>query len=941
MDHSSISDLSIEPAATRQLSDAQKERLTFLLDSYLKSLEGGVPPSIEDLACDDPELIKPLRSYIVGLEDLHQIAVGFVPQHDGEDDGHDDESGETSERILGDFRLLEEIGRGGMGVVYRARQLSLDRVVAIKLLPFASVLDARQIVRFKHEAHAAAQLHHPNIVPVHTVGSTRGVHYYAMQFIDGHSIDEVIAKQKEQAITPDVNEIVQQGITIANALHAAHQTGVVHRDIKPSNLMLDRDGKVWVTDFGLALCQTDASLTRTGDVVGTMKYMSPEQARGESAIVDGRTDIFSLGVTMYEMLCLEPTFEGGNAPAVLRRIDGHDAPLLCTVRSDIPRDLETVIAKAMAKTRDGRYETAARFAADLQRVLLGEPTVARPPTLLDHVSHWADKHRNSVVVSICIGVLALLGLATSTAMIASAKNASDAAKSESHASMIKWKDSEAESRAAVDRLGAQTAELLADIPAASEVRRQLLQVTVAYYQSFAERASDDPDLIEDLAITYGKIGSLQSEIGMTNEATETLRQSKDLFKRLSSAEPQNERLATALATCQNNLALALENDGHHEHAKRLYEQAIEIQETLVAVKPSDPDRQANLSLSLNNLGLLLSATGQAEQSEAAYRRSIKIVEAIDASQRTAGLDQQLASTYHNLSGLLTKSDPLQAIKFAKASLKKQMVELSKDKSNPKVASSVAQTLNSLGTAQADAGDIPSAVDSYNQAVDIVRQLTVRWPHHRVYQRDIAVTLNNLGLSLANLRRFEKARVAFDEALVHQVSLTAAFETDADLQSTLGGVFNNLAFVHEELGNLDQAIESYGSAIEHQALAHEAAKQTPRYREFLSKHYFNYARLLRETDRAHEAAAVALKRRELWNGNGERLASVAEELREIASQISQTSSSGSEAVISRSDCVDYARKTLRMAIECGYNPTDNLLDRPEYHSLRQLNQVDGT
>ena len=930
MDQSSLFDLSLEPATTRYLSVSQKERLTLLLDSYLRSLEGGVPPSLEDLACNDPELMEPLRSYIVGLQDLHQIAVGFVPQHDEENE----EPGEASDRILGDFRLLEEIGRGGMGVVYRARQLSLDRIVAIKLLPFASVLDTRQIVRFKNEAHAAAQLHHPNIVSVHTVGSTRGVHYYAMQYIDGQSIDAVIAAQKENALTPDVQSVIRQCIAVADALHAAHQTGVIHRDVKPSNLMLDLDAKVWVTDFGLALCQTDASLTKTGDVVGTMKYMSPEQARGESAIVDGRTDIFSLGVTMYEMLCLEPAFGGDNAPALLRQIDGHEAVLLRTVRGDIPRDLETVIAKAMAKTRDSRYETAADFAADLRRVLQGEPTIARPPTLIDRVSHWANKHRKAVVASFIVGVLALLGLATSTAMILAAKRESDA-------SMIKWKDSEAESRAAVDRLGAQTAELLADIPSASDVRRELLQETLAYYQSFAERATDDPDLVEDLAITYGKIGSLQSEIGLTNEATVTLRRSKDLFEQLSSADPKNERLFAALATCQNNLALALEKDGGYETARELYEQAIEIQKRLVAANLSDPDRQSNLSLSLNNLGLLLSSFGQAEQSEAAYRHSIEIIEAIDESERTSKLEQQLASTYHNLSGLLTKSDPMQAIELAKASLKKQMVELTKDRSDPKVASAVAQTLSGLGTAQADAGDIPAAIESYTQAVDICRQLTERWPHHRLYQRDIAVALNNLGLALANTRRFEQARIAFEEALSFQVSLTETFENDAGLHSTLGGVFNNLAFVHEELGNLDQAIAAYESAVEQQTVAYNASKQTPRYREFLSKHYFNYARLLLETKRAPQAVAIALKRRELWQGNGERLASVAEEFREIASQITQTSSSDSEAVISQSDCADYARETLRMAIENGYNPTGELLDRPEYHSLRQMIHVDGT
>ena len=222
------------------------------------------------------------------------------------------------ERRLGDFRLIREIGRGGMGVVYEASQISLGRRVALKVLPFAAVLDSRQIARFKHEAQAAAQLEHPNIVSVFAIGVERGVHYYAMQYIEGQSLDRALAEMRPAACSaPDrgaggveadvcpstssslltakstrrrdyFQTVARLGIQAAEALHAAHEHGVVHRDIKPSNLLLDADGKLWVTHFGLARCQTDATLTRTGDVVGTMRYMSPEQAMGQSALVDHR-----------------------------------------------------------------------------------------------------------------------------------------------------------------------------------------------------------------------------------------------------------------------------------------------------------------------------------------------------------------------------------------------------------------------------------------------------------------------------------------------------------------------------------------------------------------------------------------------------------------------------------------------------------------------------
>src|SRR5205807_464467 len=250
------------------------------------------------------------------------------------------------------FRLLREVGRGGMGVVYEAEQISLRRRVALKVLPFAATLDPKRLQRFRNEARAAACLHHPNIVPVHGVGCVRGVHYYAMQFIEGQSLARVIEELREHwgsaklaHPAPDrhstaskpwsiraqasrstaplgafssrhsirepahFSAVAQIGIQAAEALEHAHQLGIVHRDIKPANLLLDGRGDLWITDFGLARLQDDHGLTMTGDVLGTLRYMSPEQAAG-SKDLDHRTDVYSLGATLYELLALRPAVAG-------------------------------------------------------------------------------------------------------------------------------------------------------------------------------------------------------------------------------------------------------------------------------------------------------------------------------------------------------------------------------------------------------------------------------------------------------------------------------------------------------------------------------------------------------------------------------------------------------------------------------------------------------
>ncbi|MCC9601142.1 serine/threonine-protein kinase [Stieleria sp. JC731] len=923
----SVTDLSVEPAMTRHLTAAQKDRLATLLDRYLSLLEQGTPPDIAELAGDDPELLDPLKSYVNGLEDLHQVAAGFSPRNFRTDEAAQTDPGES---VLGDFKLIEEVGRGGMGVVYRAQQISLDRVVAIKLLPFAAVLDARQITRFKHEAQAAAQLNHPCIVPVYTVGMDRGVHYYAMQFVDGQSFGERIVEQRDKQIQPDYSDCVTEAIQIAGALHAAHETGIVHRDIKPSNLLLGNDGKVWVTDFGLARCQTEASMTRSGDIVGTMKYMSPEQARGESAIVDGRTDVYSLGVTLYEMLCLRPAFEGGETPVVLRQIEERLPPPISSIRSDIPKAIETVIAKAMSKSRDHRYDTALEFAQDLQRALEGTPTLARAPTQLDRLALWAMTRKKAVAVGLASGIVLLFILAISTALIASAKQESDR-------NALLAKRSGQLARTTVDQLGAKMAELLADIPEAESVRRQLLQETLTYYEKFAEQADDDPKLTHDLAITYGKIGSLQNEIGSSEIAIDSLELSRALLEKLVANSPTDTELSNQLATSENNLALALERAGQYQSAEEHYISAISLGNSLIAKSPDSPEFQTALSLSMGNYALLLGKTNRIEESEKTLQRSLEIASTQEDNET---LQRQLASTYQNLSGLLADKAPAKSIQYAQEALQIQIEALNRNQSDSKLASQVALTLNSLGAAHSAYGDPGGAIESYRQAADIQRQLHDRQPFSLAHQRDLAVTENNLGLALASQGDFEHAREAFDQALLFQQNLVNEFTEDAEIQSTLGGILNNLGFVQEKLHQTKRALESYRKAVKHQMVAHRTASEVPRYREYLSKHFYNCARLLRDDRNTDESIEFTLQRRQLWENDGTRLASVADEFLATAAVIRLLEKNQHPTNITQVACIDFAKETVQLAIQKGFEPPPQFFDRPEYRELKPNSSLEG-
>ena len=525
------------------------------------------------------------------MEFVHAAAVGLGRAVQEMPLPHDSE---LRQLPLGDFRIVREIGRGGMGIVYEAVQLSLDRRVALKVLPLASAFEAAHLERFKNEAQAAAHLHHSNIVPVYAVGCDRGLHFYAMQLIDGLPLSAVVAQLRAAAgkqlgdgganaaptqprgmpsrqisasrasAAPDhagpdddtlgyapprssadapeaspaaahiettagtttilsaargnagrywrtVVELVRQA---ALALEHAHQFGVVHRDIKPANLLLDVRGNLWVTDFGLAQFQAAGQLTQTGDMLGTLRYMSPEQAAGDRVVLDHRTDIYSLGVTLYELLTLEPAFADRERPLLLRRIMEEDPPAPRTHDKDLPRELETIVLKAIAKSPAERYTTAQALADDLERWLDDRPIVARRPTLLEHAARWQRRHRGLVRAGVGFLFLAFLGLLASTVLIAREHAKTKAAFASESQQRAAAELSFRQARAAVDDFARLGEEELASMPSMLGLRRQMLETALAYYESFLAQRESDPSIRAELAETSARVTRMVDELSL-------------------------------------------------------------------------------------------------------------------------------------------------------------------------------------------------------------------------------------------------------------------------------------------------------------------------------------------------------------------------------------------------------------------------------------------
>jgi eukaryotic-like serine/threonine-protein kinase len=857
-----------------ELSPTQQQRLTNILDDYLRGLEEGDPINVSIILRQNTDIAATLRNYLTKLNSLRGIAPSLKNHGELEPLVSGEFGAAVHSLQLGEYTIIGEVGRGGMGIVYEAQHNALNRRVALKLLPIASMLDPRQIARFKNESNAAAQLQHPHIVPVFNVGVEKGIHYYAMQFIDGRTIESVIASQDEAKQTSNYRNAISQAARVADAIHCAHECGIIHRDIKPSNLILDKSGKVWVTDFGLARCQNHHSLTVSGDVIGTMRYMSPEQAAGQMARVDHRTDIYSLGATLYEMLTGVSAIAGEDSPSVLSEIANAPTPKSRRLRPELPPAIDVVLHKAMAKNKDDRYSTALEFASDLQAILEQRPTMAKPPSKTWRVKQWTSRHRKLVLATSLILLFGIFGMLTALVIIANKNQELRFSKQAADRNFRKAQE-------AVGTLGLAVSADLASIPGTEHIRQSVLKNTLKHYKDFVQESRGNRKLLSELALTQSRIGTLILDLESPQAAIPNLNDSENSYRALLREKPGSIEALQGRARNLNQMGLAHAANGNSDAAKRCYDHAIRIQQNL-STEVSDVKHRIDLALSQSNLGLLMINSGSTDEAETTLRQSIaSLSEVVQQNPSHVLANRGLAAALTNLSYLTVDAAPDHATALLEEAIGCQLRIHKSAPSQLKASSEIANTYNTLGAAKLSENSVSEAIDAFSHAIELHRKMHEIAPSVNSYQIDLATSLNNIASARFRQGQYTPAIRAAHEAINLQMTCLKRGPKDPASFKRLAVMHSNLAAALAELDRIADAVHAYQHAIAYQNQLLETNPMDAANRTNLMHIYAALLRYQLKTKQWSDAKNTITSYRQAAEISPEHLIPVARNIAEIA------------------------------------------------------------
>jgi serine/threonine-protein kinase len=702
--------------------------------------------------------------------------------------------------------MLGMLGRGGMGVVYKARQSKLRRLVALKMIRAGSQASAAELARFRTEAEAPARLQHPNVVQIYEVGEYERQPFLALEFVEGSSL----ASRLDGTPLPP-RQASQLAQALAGAVHAAHQRGIVHRDLKPANVLLTTDGVPKITDFGLAKKLDEAAgLTGTGEIMGTPSYMAPEQTGQFVHPVGPATDVYALGAILYELLTGRAVFKGATPVDTVYQVVHQEPVPPRRLQPKVPRDLETICLKCLQKEPAKRYASARALADDLRHFLQGEPILARPIGRWERTVKWVRRRPASAAL------IAVTGLAAASLAVGAVWHEArlNAALKVAEEQRDKAQEHFQLARNAVDEMLTEVGEgWLKDIPETESVRQVLLQKALTFYQRFLQEQSENPQIQREVGKAYRRVGDIQQLLGHNAEAETAHQKSVETLAQLVKDSPGLSDYAWDLVASHQHLGRLYNAAGQLEQAEAAFRQALEIAETQTREHPEDLHRAPDLASSYSLLGRLCCNRGwvKPEVADAALHKAFALRERL-ASEHQAKADYQyeLAESYDDLGVLYDitgRPDQATAVTQKAIDVKQELVRLSPGRT--KYQSGLAGSYVNLGVIVTDQA---KKEEAYGQALDIMEDLARKHPLVTRYQRDVGLISHNLGVCYRDTNRPEQAEAAYHKDVEVAEKLVRDHPKNTEYIVYLAGTVGNMGNILVHNRKPQAALDWYDRAI---------------------------------------------------------------------------------------------------------------------------------
>ncbi len=652
-------------------------------------------------------------------------------------------------RVAG-YEILGELGSGGMGIVYKARQERLDRFVALKMIRAGAGARPEDLVRFETEAKAVAAIEHSNIIKIFDIGEQDGLPYFSLEYLSGGSLANKIGGKPQT-----VDEAARIVEVLANAMHVAHRHKVIHRDLKPANVLLAADGTLKITDFGLVKrLESDSGQTRSGSILGTPSYMAPEQARGENQNVGPAADQYALGAILYELLTGRPPFQGTSVIETLDMVRSKEPVAPSQLQPKTPRDLETICLKCLEKDIARRYLDVLALAEDLRRFRAGETILARPVSDAERFWRWC--RRNRTVASLSGAVVLLLLIVTLGSAIAAVTLRRANAVAERNLAFARGANEL--SRDAVDaavELIVLLTRTLRDVPAIENVREQTLDRATARLAAAVKAMTDlrrdvewDPKDEEtnwrSLARAYQAWALVSLSRTKFAEAMEQYRQAEEIIARLAAADPNDLAKQVNLLKIQRELgSISIDRLGDTEGGQRYLRKAVEISRACLAKKPDDDGYKSELANSLGKLAGSEMVLGHLEKASELYREAIAVRESFSpAKANDSEARRELAGLYAELATLTVKlGDLVEAQKlFDRCAAIREQMAAEKPDFWP-AQNDLALSYNNQGSMRFPLGKDPKAARLFHRkALDVFRNRAMLDPADIENKHSLGLTL---------------------------------------------------------------------------------------------------------------------------------------------------------------------------------------------------------